>query len=119
VARIGIDELSYRKGQRHIMVVVDHDSGRLVWAAEGRCQDTLRAFFDAPGPERAALLAEVSADGAEWIGCVVPVRRPRIGSRQSRTIKIEARFRWLLYLTPPVFRSSFNARVINLAGRRA
>lgn len=29
----GIDEISYPKGQRHVMVVVDHDSGRVVWTA--------------------------------------------------------------------------------------
>ena len=75
--RIGIDELSYRKGQRYIMVVVDHDSGRLVWAAEGRCQDTVRAFFDDLGPERSALLAEVSADGAEWLHDVVAEKAPQ------------------------------------------
>jgi transposase len=28
--RIGIDEISHRKGQRYLTVVVDHDSGRLV-----------------------------------------------------------------------------------------
>ena len=33
--RIGIDEISHRKGQRYLTVVVDHDSGRLVWAAAG------------------------------------------------------------------------------------
>ena len=31
--RIGIDEISIRKGQRYLTVVVDHDTGRLVWAA--------------------------------------------------------------------------------------
>ena len=36
--RIGIDEISYRKGQRYLLVVVDHDTGRLVWAAKGRDQ---------------------------------------------------------------------------------
>jgi transposase len=33
--RIGIDEISHRKGQRYLTVVVDHDSGRLVLAAAG------------------------------------------------------------------------------------
>jgi transposase len=28
--RIGIDEVAYRKGQRYLTVVVDHDTGRLV-----------------------------------------------------------------------------------------
>jgi len=30
--RIGIDEISYRKGQRYWTVVADHESGRLAWA---------------------------------------------------------------------------------------
>jgi transposase len=75
--RIGIDELSYRKGQRYIMVVVDHGTGRLVWAAAGHDQDTVRAFFDDLGPERSALLTEVSADGAEWIHDVIRERAPQ------------------------------------------
>ena len=75
--RIGIDEISCRKGQRYLMVVVDHDSGRLVRAAEGRRQDTVRAFFDALGPERAAQLTEASADGAGWIRDVIRERAPQ------------------------------------------
>ncbi|MFG2250891.1 ISL3 family transposase [Spirillospora sp. NPDC048823] len=65
--RIGIDEIAYRKGQRYLMVVVDHDSGRLVWAAEGRNSATLARFFADLGPERAGRLTHVSADGATWI----------------------------------------------------
>jgi len=34
--RIGIDEISYRKGHKYLLVVVDHDTGRLVWAGKGR-----------------------------------------------------------------------------------
>lgn len=34
--RIGIDEFSWKRGQRYITVVVDHDSGRLIWAGPGR-----------------------------------------------------------------------------------
>lgn len=34
--RVGIDEVSIRKGQRYLTVVVDHDTGRLVWAGPGR-----------------------------------------------------------------------------------
>ncbi len=33
--RIGIDEISYKRGHRYLTVVVDHDTGRLVWAAVG------------------------------------------------------------------------------------
>ncbi|MGC8628448.1 MAG: ISL3 family transposase [Acidimicrobiales bacterium] len=72
--RIGIDEVSYKKGHRYLIVIVDHDSGRLVWAAPGRDKKTLNAFFDALGKSRSARLREVSADGAEWITDVVRSR---------------------------------------------
>ena len=74
--RIGIDELSYRKGQRYITVVVDHDTGRLVWAADGRDKQTVERFFDALGPERCARLELVSSDLGEWITRVVEQRCP-------------------------------------------
>ncbi|MGZ5398346.1 MAG: ISL3 family transposase [Mycobacterium sp.] len=69
--RIGIDEIAYRKGHRYLTVVVDHQTGRLVWAREGRNKVTLEKFFDELGAERAAELTHVSADGAEWIHTVV------------------------------------------------
>jgi transposase len=72
--RIGIDEISYKRNYKYLTVVVDHDTGRLVWVAAGRDQATLRGFFDALGPERCALLTHVSADGANWIGDVVAER---------------------------------------------
>ena len=72
--RIGIDEVSYKKGHRYLIVIVDHDSGRLVWAAPGRDKKTLNTFFDALGKSRSARLREVSADGAEWITDVVRSR---------------------------------------------
>ena len=34
--RIGIDEVSYRRGHRYLTLVLDHDSGRVVWARRGR-----------------------------------------------------------------------------------
>ncbi len=76
LARIGIDEISYRRGQRYLVVVVDHDTGRLVWAADGRSERTLERFFDELGPERSAALTHVSADAAEWIERVVRRRAP-------------------------------------------
>ena len=44
--RIGVDEIAYKKGHRYLTVVVDHDPGRLGWAAPGRDEDTLERFFD-------------------------------------------------------------------------
>ena len=75
--RIGIDEVSYKKGHKYLVIVVDHDSGRLVWAAPGRDKATMGKFFDALGEQRAAALTHVSADGADWIASVVAGRAPQ------------------------------------------
>ena len=76
LTRIGIDEISYKRGHRFITVVVDHDSGRLVWAAPGRDRATLRRFFDLLGPDRCAQITHVSADQADWIAEIVAERCP-------------------------------------------
>jgi transposase len=74
--RIGIDEISYKRGHRYLTCVVDHGSGYLVWAAPGRDKATLNGFFDLLGAERCAQITHVSADGAEWIADVVAARCP-------------------------------------------
>lgn len=76
LTRIGIDEISYRRGHKYLTVVVDHDSGRLVWAAEGRDMATLERFFDLLGAQRCAQIRLVSADAADWIATVVAARCP-------------------------------------------
>ncbi len=75
--RIGIDEISYKKGQKYLTIVVDHDSGRLVWAAVGANTATLRAFFDQLGPDRAGELTHISADAAPWIALVCDQSAPQ------------------------------------------
>jgi len=75
--RIGIDEISHRKGQRYLTVVVDHDTGRLIWAAPGRDKATVEAFFDALGEKRAKRLKLVSCDMAGWIEAVLAKRCPK------------------------------------------
>jgi len=74
--RIGIDEISHRKGQRYLTVVVDHDTGRLVWAAAGRDRKTVEAFFDALGETRCKQIELVSCDMAGWIAGPVADRLP-------------------------------------------
>ena len=74
--RIGIDEISYKRHHRYITCVVDHDTGRLVWAAPGRDKATLGRFFDALGADRCAQITHVSADAADWIADVVTERCP-------------------------------------------
>lgn len=65
-----------KRGHRYLTVVVDHDSGRLVWAAPGRDKATLDRFFDALGEQRCVQITHVSAEGADWISSVVTQRCP-------------------------------------------
>jgi transposase len=58
---IGVDEISYRRGQRYLTSVVDHHAGAIVWCAPGRNAQTLQAFFDELG-ERASSIRAVSID---------------------------------------------------------
>lgn len=76
VRRIGIDEVSYRRGHKYLLVVTDHDSGRMLWAAAGRDMKTLAQFFDLLGA-RCAQISLVSADGADWIAELVSLRCPQ------------------------------------------
>ena len=65
--RIGIDEISYKRHHKYLTIVVDHDTGRLVWASPGRERATVHAFFDAleaSGEGRCAQITHVTADGA-------------------------------------------------------
>ena len=70
LTRIGIDEIM-RRGHKYLTVVVDHESGVLLWAHPGRDMKTLEKFFDKLGKERCAQITLVSADAAEWIANVV------------------------------------------------
>lgn len=61
--RIGVDDIAYRKGHRYLTVVADHDrDGAVVWAAEGRNAETLKAFYDELGEQRKVRLQAVSLD---------------------------------------------------------
>lgn len=71
LTKIGIDEVSYRCGRLFLCVVIDHDTGRLVWAGKGQSRATLQEFFDLLGPQRCAEITHVTADAAEYIADVV------------------------------------------------
>jgi len=111
--RIGIDEISYKKGHRYITIVVDHDTGRLVWAAPGRDRKTLAAFFTALGEKRCTAVTHVSADAAQWIADEValhcprgPVRRPLLCRRRHNPFHIVA---WAGDALDQVRRDTWNA----------
>src|SRR5438128_6004779 len=65
--RLGFDELSVRTGQRYLTGVVDHDSGRLLWAQPGRDRKTVEQFLELLGGKRCQQLTLVSCDIDAWI----------------------------------------------------
>lgn len=74
--RIGVDEISYKKGHRYITTVVDHDTGRLVYAWPGKDEMALRLFFVALGKERSAKIELVSRDASAAYTNVIEERCP-------------------------------------------
>jgi len=60
--RIGVDEISYKRGHYYLTVVADHDSGRVVWVAPGRRGQALKDFYDAIGPAGRDRIEAVSMD---------------------------------------------------------
>jgi transposase len=72
--RIGVDEISYRRGHRYLSVVADHDTGRVVWVARNRDQEAFGGFFDALGDQRCQALTAITGDAS---GIYLPVARAR------------------------------------------
>jgi len=63
IYRIGVDEVSYRKGHRYLTVVADHDrDGAVIWVGEGRDHAVLEEFYDLLGEDGCAALRAVSLD---------------------------------------------------------
>ena len=62
--RIGVDEISYKRGHRYLTVVADHDSGNVVFVAKDRGPASFAAFFDTLGPTRTAALEAISLDAS-------------------------------------------------------
>lgn len=62
LTRIGVDEISYRRGRKFLTLVVDHDRPRVVWVGVGHSKATMDAFFEAMGPQRAQQISAASMD---------------------------------------------------------
>ena len=73
--RIGVDEVSYKRGHRYLTIVADHDTGRVVWVGKHRTKQAFEAFFDALGPTRTEAIEAISLDGSS---VYLPVARDRI-----------------------------------------
>ena len=62
LALIGVDEVSYGADHKFLTCVANHETGGIVWAAEGRNAASLQAFFDGLSGEQKASIKAVSID---------------------------------------------------------
>jgi len=72
---IGVDEISYRQGQRYLTCVADHATGATIWARPGRNAATLAAFFDQLGDRKTSIRAvsiDMSAGYENAVHAAVP-----------------------------------------------
>lgn len=69
--RLAIDEIAVKKGHSYMTVVLDYDTGRVVWMGEGRQIDTLDEFFRKMPPTVRKAIRAVAIDMWEpYIHCV-------------------------------------------------
>jgi transposase len=73
--RIGVDEISYKRGHRFLTIVADHDTGNVVWVGKQRSKAAFEEFFTALGAPRAAAIEAISLDGSS---VYLPVTREQI-----------------------------------------
>ena len=59
---MAVDEIAIRKGHNYMTVVLDFETGRVLWLGEGRKAETLQAFFDGMTPEQKEALQAVAMD---------------------------------------------------------
>lgn len=81
---IGIDEFSYRKRHRYITAVVDHVTGRIVWAAKGEKQRDARS--SRPGDHH---LTRLVVKSIQWLPIMVK-KEPRMVRATTPVVNIAA-----------------------------
>ena len=69
---LAVDEVSIRKGHRYLTVVLDYESGRVVWVGKDRKARTLRRFFSGMTREQRQKLEAVVMD--MWDPYIAAVR---------------------------------------------
>jgi len=62
VVSLGVDEISYKKGQKYLTLVYDLDKARVLWIGEGKGRATLDRFFN-------EVLTEEQRKAILWASC--------------------------------------------------
>jgi transposase len=75
--RIGVDEISYKRGHRYLTIVADHETGKVVWVVKDRTKEAFESFFDALGEQRTAAIEAITLDASTAYGAVARQRAPQ------------------------------------------
>lgn len=59
---LAVDEIAVRRGHQYMTVVLDYQTGRVVWMGRGRTCETLDAFFATMTPQQKAGIQAVAMD---------------------------------------------------------
>ena len=59
---LAVDEIAVRRGHRYMTVVIDYQTGRVVWMGQDRRKETLLAFFAGMTPEQRSRIEAVAMD---------------------------------------------------------
>lgn len=78
--RIGVDEVSFKKGHRYVTVVTD-DQGRVIDVEDGRTKDSLRRFYDTLTVRQKSALEAISMDMS---GAYIAVTLEEIPDAQNK-----------------------------------
>jgi transposase len=89
--RIGVDEISYKRGRKFLTIVADHDTGNVVWIGKERSKAAFEEFFTALGPSGRQRLRR-SASTAAASTCPSPENGShRPGSASTRSTSSSGR----------------------------
>ena len=77
LVNIGVDEISWKRGHKYLTLVIDHDSGRVIWGAKDRTAITLEQFFDQLGDDATKKLEAISMDFGAPYAKAVRTRAPQ------------------------------------------
>ena len=59
---LAVDEIAVRKGHEYMTVVIDYETGRVIWMGAGRKQGTLESFFEELTSEQKESLEAIAMD---------------------------------------------------------
>jgi transposase len=74
---LAVDEIAVRKGHQYLTIVLDLESGRVVWIGEGRSEETLAGFFAELTVEQRAAIEAVATDMAPGYRAAVEAACPQ------------------------------------------